>query len=35
MLIPAGKEEYDVFDFAVSVHHIPKKKRLRNEIWRG
>lgn len=27
MLVPAGKEEYDVFDFAVSVRHIPKNKK--------
>lgn len=32
MLEPAGKEAYDVFDPAVSVHHVREKKRLRNEI---
>lgn len=26
MLEPAGKEEYDVFDPAVPVHHVQKKK---------
>lgn len=27
MLEPAGEEEYDVFDPAVPVHHVQKKKK--------